>query len=178
MKTRPVVIYALLLGALLLATPACRHGKETTGSDSGNASEKALEKKYATTLGVETGAIKNHELYRFIDSWYAVPYLYGGKTKKGVDCSGFSTALYRDVYKKQLAGSAATLYTKCKPVKQKDLEEGDLVFFKIGSDKISHVGVYLQNSHFVHASTKRGVVISSLTEAYYQKYFFKGGRPE
>ncbi len=178
MKTRPVVIYTLFLGALLLATPACHHGKSDSTANANAASDKALEKKYANTLDVSSDDIKNLALYRFVDSWYGVPYLYGGKNKQGVDCSGFSCALYREVYKKNMAGSAATLFTKCKPVKQKDLKEGDLVFFKIGSDKISHVGVYLQNNHFVHASTKRGVVISSLTEAYYNKYFFKGGRPE
>lgn len=178
MKIRPVAIYTLLLGTLLLTAPACRHGKSDSSANSNASGDKALEKKYATALHVTPGDITNLPLYRFVDSWYGVPYLYGGKTKQGIDCSGFSCALYREVYKKNMAGSAATLFTKCKPVKEKDLKEGDLVFFKIGSDKISHVGVYLQNSHFVHASTKRGVVISSLTEAYYSKYFYKGGRPE
>lgn len=178
MRTCLTPVYALLLGSMLLALPGCRHGKDASSENATAKNEKALEKKYANTLGVDPDHIKNHELYQFIDSWYGVPYLYGGKTKKGVDCSGFSSALYREVFKKNMAGSAATLYTKCKPVKQKDLKEGDLVFFKISGDKISHVGVYLQNSHFVHASTKRGVVISSLNEAYYHKYFYKGGRPE
>jgi murein DD-endopeptidase / murein LD-carboxypeptidase len=178
MKTGTAVFYSFFLSAMLLATPSCHNRKETSAADSNAASENALKKKYANTLGVNPDDIKNHALYRFVDSWYGVPYLYGGKNKQGVDCSGFSCALYRDVYKKNMAGSAATLFTKCKAVKEKDLKEGDLVFFKIGSDKISHVGVYLQNNRFVHASTKRGVVISSLTEAYYQNYFFKGGRPE
>jgi len=52
------------------------------------------------------------------------------------------------------------------------------VFFKIESKNVSHVGVYLMNNKFVHASTKKGVIISDLNEPYYQKYFFTGGRPK
>ena len=120
--------------------------------------------------------ITNVALYKFIDEWYGVPYLYGGKTKSGVDCSGFASILYSTIYKKNISGSAASIFNACKAVSEKDLEEGDLVFFKINSDKISHVGVYLKNHHFVHASTHKGIVISSLEEDYYKKYFFKGGK--
>lgn len=127
-------------------------------------------------MQVPAASITNLALYRFVDDWYSVPYLYGGKTKSGVDCSGFTAALYNAVYQKTISGSAATLWSKCDAVSQKELQEGNLVFFKIGGDKVSHVGVYLQNRRFVHASTKKGVIISSLDEAYYAKYFFKGGK--
>ena len=50
------------------------------------------------------------------------------------------------------------------------------MFFKIESDKVSHIGVYLQNNKFVHASTKKGIHIDDLDEPYYKKYFYKGGR--
>jgi lipoprotein Spr len=163
---------ALLIVLLLLA--ACRHGRDGVSSEP--AADKALKQKYAEKLQVPAASVTNLVLYRFVDEWYGVPYQYGGKTKAGVDCSGFSAALYQAVYKKTISGSAATLWSKCENVNEKNLQEGDLVFFKIGGDKVSHVGVYLQNRRFVHASTKRGVVISSLDEAYYTKYFFKGGR--
>ena len=61
------------------------------------------------------------------------------------------------------------------PVSKDDLKEGDLVFFKIHSRSISHVGIYLGNNRFAHASSK-GVAISSLDDAYYSRYFYKGGR--
>jgi murein DD-endopeptidase / murein LD-carboxypeptidase len=70
------------------------------------------------------------------------------------------------------------MYESCDHVAEKNLQEGDLVFFKINSKNVSHVGVYLQNRRFVHASTKRGITINNLDEAYYKKYFFKGGRPK
>ena len=63
-----------------------------------------------------------------------------------------------------------------KTVSKSNLEEGDLLFFKIDGDKISHIGVYLQNNKFVHATTKKGVMIDDLDEAYYKKYYYKAGR--
>ena len=62
------------------------------------------------------------------------------------------------------------------PVNREDLKEGDLVFFKINSRSITHVGVYLGNNRFAHASTTRGVALNSLDEPYYKRYFYKGGR--
>ena len=61
------------------------------------------------------------------------------------------------------------------PVRKDELKEGDLVFFKIHSRSISHIGIYLGNDRFAHASSK-GVAISSLDDAYYSRYFYKGGR--
>lgn len=165
--------YLILCFSLLFVS--CRHGRDASGQ-AVNAADKALREKYAGILQVPAASITNLPLYRFIDEWYSVPYQYGGKTKSGIDCSGLTITLYKEVYQKAITGSAATLWTKCDAVNEKNLAEGDLVFFKIGGDKVSHVGVYLQNRRFVHASTKKGVIISSLDEAYYTKYFFKGGK--
>ena len=67
------------------------------------------------------------------------------------------------------------IFSMVSPVKRDDLKEGDLVFFKIHSRSITHIGIYLGNNRFAHASSK-GVAISSLDDAYYSRYFFKGGR--
>ncbi len=116
-------------------------------------------------------------LYEFVVEWYGVPYRYGECSKNGVDCSGFVNMLYQKVYHKNLERQADEIFHRqCKKIDKKDAEEGDLVFFKIESKKITHVGVYLRNNKFVHASTKKGVMISDLNEPYYQKYFFAIGR--
>ncbi|MGZ6519803.1 MAG: C40 family peptidase, partial [Bacteroidia bacterium] len=70
----------------------------------------------------------------------------------------------------------SSIFTQCKVVSKNNLEEGDLVFFKIDGDNISHIGVYLQNNKFVHATTKKGVMVDDLDEDYYKKYYYKGGR--
>lgn len=171
---RPLNLTFLIISFVLLG--ACGGSKHSTNNLS--EADQALRKKYAALVAVEESEITNFKLYRFVDDWYATPYKYGGKTKTGVDCSGFTTNLLRDVYGITLAGSANTMYEACEKVAEKNLQQGDLVFFKINSDKVSHVGVYLQNRRFVHASSSRGVVISCLDEAYYTKYFFKGGRPK
>jgi cell wall-associated NlpC family hydrolase len=169
---------SLLLIACLLLNACGNSRKITKEEEPSKAEAKKLRAKYAAMLGVDEDRIDNAKLYRFIDEWYGVPYKYGGKAKTGVDCSGFTCILYREAFGKQIQGSAAGLYEICKPVKKDDLEEGDLVFFKINGDRVSHVGVYLQNNKFVHASTKKGIIINDLDEAYYKKYYFKGGRPK
>lgn len=112
----------------------------------------------------------------FIKSWLGVPYQYGGTTMQGIDCSAFTKALYAVVYHISLLRTAFEQFSASMPIYDpENLKEGDLVFFKIHSSVISHVGVYLSNGYFVQAST-HGVIISNLDDDYWKKYFFAGGR--
>lgn len=119
----------------------------------------------------------NTSLYSFIDDWYGVRYLYGGTTKKGIDCSAFSRTLLENVYGSRLKRTAAEQFQETDYVShQKNLKEGDLVFFKIRTKHISHVGVYLEDGKFVHASRSKGIVISDLNDAYWSRYYVGGGK--
>jgi hypothetical protein len=82
----------------------------------------------------------------------------------------------REVFDVELSRGAGNIYRECTPVLKADLQPGDLVFFKIGTGFISHVGMYLKDGLFVHAAIRGGVIISSLDEAYYRRYYFAGGR--
>ena len=135
-----------------------------------------LRATYAERLKVSEDDIKNEKLYKFIDDWYAVPYKYAGKDKNGIDCSGFTGVLCSTVYNKKVSASSKAIYEETKRVSVSDLKEGDLVFFIINGKSVSHVGVYLQHNKFVHASTRRGVIISDLDEPYYKKYYHGAGR--
>ncbi len=135
-----------------------------------------LRATYAERLNVSEEDIKNEKLYKFIDDWYAVPYKYAGKDKNGIDCSGFTGVLCSSVYNKKVSASSRAIYEETKRVSVSDLKEGDLVFFIINGKSVSHVGVYLQHNKFVHASTRRGVIISDLDEPYYKKYYHGAGR--
>jgi len=136
----------------------------------------ALQAKYASELSVSPQQIKNMKLYKFGDDWKGTRYQYGGMSRSGVDCSGFSNILYKEVYNHQLPRTTREIYKNSKVVHKSSLREGDLVFFDISGKKSSHMGVYLQNNYFVHASSSKGVVISHLDNTYYKKYFDRGGR--
>lgn len=166
----------------LFSLYSCRNKKEIIKNDTTVTPKKsensAIKVKYATQLNVAPREIENEKLYSFIDEWYATPYKYAGSDKSGIDCSGFTSKLYETVYLKKISRASRDLYATSVEVKKENLKEGDFVFFKIESKNVSHVGVYLMNNKFVHASTKKGVIISDLNETYYQKYFFIGGRPK
>jgi len=161
---------------LLFTGCATSRKAERAHKEAEEAKEKAVKIKYAEKLGTDTVHITNYTLYSFIDDWYGVPYHYAGHAKTGIDCSDFVSILYQTVYGRDISGTAGNQFEACSVVKKDDLQEGDLVFFKINSKSISHVGVYLQNNKFVHASVHSGVVISDLDESYYKLYFYKGGR--
>jgi cell wall-associated NlpC family hydrolase len=95
--------------------------------------------------------------------------------KKGVDCSGFIFLLEKEVFNKDLPRTARTMAEKIKRKYEQDLEEGDLVFFDFDGQKFSHVGFYLHNNKFVHASTSKGIIISDLKDPWYYKYFTRAG---
>ena len=156
---------------------SCGSSKKAVISVTSNKAKPAkIKETYAAKLGVDKAEIDNVALYEFINDWYGVPYQYGGKSKKGVDCSGFATLLFENVYRKNIGGTAESIYEQCKTISEAKLREGDLVFFKIDSKKITHIGVYLQNNKFVHASTKKGIMISDMGEEYFKKYYYKSGR--
>lgn len=140
--------------------------KKTPGSPG------SLEQK----LGLTKKQIRDNKLYAFVEDWYGTPYKYGGCQKSGVDCSCFTNVLYETVYGKKIARSAADMFLSCEQVTLEEVKQGDLMFFKIGGNKISHVGVFLKGKLFVHSSTSLGVSINSVDEAYYKKYFFCAGK--
>jgi lipoprotein Spr len=132
--------------------------------------------KYAIMMDTEIENIKNEKLYQFIEKWMGTPYKYGAQTETGTDCSGFSGNLYKSIFENTLPRTAKMQYQTCVKIEMDEIKEGDLVFFNTRGG-VSHVGVYLQNGYFVHASTKEGVIISSLTEGYYKNKFIGAGRP-
>ena len=135
----------------------------------------SLQFKYAQLLNMDVEAITNYTLYNFIEKWWATPYRYGGATQKGVDCSAYSGTLLHEVYGFTAERTARAQYEACEKIDKENLQEGDLVFFNTRRG-VSHVGVYLRNGYFTHASTGTGVTISNLDEKYYNKRFIGGGR--
>ena len=133
----------------------------------------------ALRLDMDIELKDNHRLYIESAQWIGVPYRTGGTSKRGVDCSGLTSNIYRAVYHKYLERSSDRQRTEnCRKVRKGKLEEGDLVFFHNGRDKrrATHVGIYLKDGHFIHASTSQGVIVSQLDEPYYKRCWMQGGR--
>jgi len=138
--------------------------------------QESLAKDYLSQImGVALSATSNMKLFHFVYDWIGTPYHFGGSSRKGIDCSAFTKELYSEVFNLDIRRNSRDIFSMVSPVSKDELKEGDLVFFKIHSRRISHVGVYLGNGRFAHASS-RGVAISSLSDAYYSRYFYKGGR--
>jgi cell wall-associated NlpC family hydrolase len=133
--------------------------------------------KYADMIQEDVHDINNYPLYRFIDQWYGARYKYGGTDMSGIDCSAFSQKLYEKVYGTDLVRTAKQQRKSAERIKDyDDAEEGDLVFFRIHRIRISHVGVYLANGYFVHASRSHGVTISNLDTPYWRRRYAGCGR--
>src|SRR3954469_14067980 len=107
------------------------------------------------------------EFGKTICEWLGTPYNYSGDTKDGIDCSGFVAMFYKRVYAVSLGDCSRDIYkADVKPLLRKNLRPSDLVFFKIRKRAVSHVGIYLGENKFIHASMKQGVIISDLNEPY------------
>ncbi|MCC8197018.1 MAG: NlpC/P60 family protein [Tannerellaceae bacterium] len=171
MGNKQITLFLLL--ALFISTTSCGSKKRIP---EGMESPAVLSQKF----GVRVTPQDNLHLYTEASRWLGTPHRMGGSTKKGVDCSGFVAMIYREVYRKQLARSSADMLKhNCKKVSRNGLREGDLVFFSTnGKNKKvpTHVGIYLKNGKFVHTSTSRGVMVSSLSEPYYLRTWITGGR--
>lgn len=129
-------------------------------------------------LGIDISLEDNHRLYIEVADWIGTPYHSGGDSKKGTDCSGMVRQIYRKVYHLQVPRNSEDLRQLSSKITQRNLKEGDLVFFSNNRSKkkVAHVGIYLKDGNFVHASTSRGVIISKLSEDYYSKHWICGGR--
>ena len=188
--------YTLFCFCILLFTYSCKHKKTAVskGKVQKQVAVKQLPKpavqpaatdpqKQGTgfavlhqQLGLSEKEIRSSKLFSFITDWYGVPYKYGGCQRSGVDCSCFTSILCETVYNRKVPRSAGDMYKECDKLTLEEAREGDLLFFKISGSSISHVGVFLKDKWFVHSSTSKGVIISSVEEAYYKKYFHAGGR--
>lgn len=134
-----------------------------------------LQFKYAIKLDVPVEAVQNKNLYHIIEEWWGTPYRFGGTTQKGIDCSAFVQTLMLGVFALQLPRTAKEQYVLSESLPMNELKEGDLVFFNTRRG-VSHVGVYLHNQKFVHASTSGGVMISDLNDTYWSRKLIGAGR--
>ncbi|TCP18045.1 putative lipoprotein NlpC [Nicoletella semolina] len=109
--------------------------------------------------------------------WKNTRYRLGGNSKRGVDCSAFTQITYRDLFGIKLPRTTVEQAKAGNKVDRKDIRTGDLVFFNTGrGPNGKHVGVYVKNGQFLHASTKGGVIYSDINSPYWSKAFWQARR--
>ncbi|MCK9183231.1 MAG: NlpC/P60 family protein [Fibrobacteraceae bacterium] len=109
-----------------------------------------------------------------IKPWLGTRYRYGKASRSGTDCSGYIMQIYKEKTGVSLPHSSRDMYKLGTAIDQENLQTGDLVFFG-GHWGIDHVGLYLSNGNFTHASTSSGVIITPLSDEYW-KARYKGAR--
>ncbi len=126
-----------------------------------------------------TPAVRNpshsDRLHAHFLEWHGVPHRYGGQSKQGIDCSGFVQLTYQQLFSMALPRRTAEQVKSGVRADARRLAVGDLVFFKTGWRQ-RHVGIYIGDDHFIHASARRGIAKSSLASPYWSKHFWKARR--
>ena len=154
-------------------------GRGSSGSNgsSGSRYEKPAKKSKSSAGSIEIPediSELRQDVVRTAAEWIGTPYCSGGESRDCADCSGFIMSVF-SVSGVQLPRTAEEQYEASTRVKRSALEPGDLVFFK-DKKKVSHVGLYVGSSRFIHASSSKGVMSSSLDDAYFSQRFCSGGR--
>jgi cell wall-associated NlpC family hydrolase len=170
MKSR---IYITMIG-LALTIASCSSIKTANNNSSANNDKKRIQ--YSEKLGIDLRKDFDMALVKEVIDWLGTPYVHGAEDKTGTDCSGFVQQVYKTVYGITTARSSSGIYDEATKVKKEKLQMGELVFFKINTEKVGHVGIFLQESYFIHASSSKGVMVSSLDLEYWTKYFVSGGK--
>ena len=122
-----------------------------------------------------SSAVKN-KLYEQHKNWKGVKYKMGGLSKNGIDCSGFVYRTFKSQLGIELPRTTEQQLSIGEPISKKDLRAGDLLFFKTAK-KVRHVGIYIEDNKFLHASTSKGVMISDLNNVYWKSKYWQTKRP-
>jgi cell wall-associated NlpC family hydrolase len=167
----------LLIGLAFILVHGCagtqsRSIPARTGSSDAQAQVHSESQSAATANDLR---LVEQRLRSTVQQWKGTPHRLGGSSRRGVDCSGFVHRLYWDIFDQQIPRSTALLVKSGRTIGKNQLRSGDLVFFKVPY-KGRHVGIYLSRSEFAHASTTKGVTISSLEDHYWRRCYWTARR--
>lgn len=185
------IFFCILMASLCCSCHSSRSRTRTAGNElyekrithHGNASKITKEPE----LRVPEKPIKTTETPKSVTekaildeahSWLGVRYRYGACERSGTDCSGMVYSVFKNAAGITLPRDSRSQKDLCKEIKQSELRPADLVFFasRAGGSRIGHVGIYIGDRKFIHSSTSKGVIISSLDEDYYRRHFHSAGR--
>lgn len=182
LKSRSIYIAILSVATLTTACHTSRQSYPTTvqpvgqGAESVKTVDKVKEQnRFDALTGEATGVTK--VLLDEARGWIGTPYKYAGNGRDGVDCSGFTLAVYKNALNISLPRNSREQSVYCVPVEKNDLKPGDLLFFSGNrkEDDVSHVGLYVGDNTMIHASSSMGVILSDLNSPYYTRTFKSAG---
>ncbi|NOZ86606.1 MAG: C40 family peptidase [Deltaproteobacteria bacterium] len=164
------------LGTKANEKQAERQVEKTRRAEKKKSGNRSAEKAPKAPSKHKTGfSIDRTQMEKSINSFLGTPYLWGGNTRRGTDCSGFTSSVYRE-QGITIPRVARDQEKFAKHVPQSKAVFGDLVFFnKLGGNRVTHVGIYLGNGKMAHASCSKGVTIAPLNRRYYQARFHSMG---
>lgn len=174
----------LLLLLILILTLGTQQGCSTHGSRSEASLHPRAESDEVGAIligdyaglskALEAGDVETAQqaLNEFLSKWEGTPYKLGGDSPTAIDCSALTSNTYRELFGIDLPRTAQAQASLGNAITPADLQPGDLVFFKTGQNQ-NHVGVYMGDNLFMHASSKKGVTVSQLDAPYWQKRFWK-----
>lgn len=156
----------------------CIYGCLIVGCGSLERKEASFKKQHKATITKDdktsTHAVKNI-LYAKYRKWQGVRYQFGGLSRNGIDCSGFVQVIYKSGLGIELPRTTQLQSRAGRKINKSDLKTGDLVFFRTDSSS-RHVGIYLEDKKFIHASRTKGVTISRLDNTYWKSKYWKSIR--
>lgn len=131
---------------------------------------------YISNSSASSSSSKADAIITTAKKYIGVPYVWGGTTPSGFDCSGFVQYVFK-AHGISLNRTCVTQYKHGTYVSKSNLKPGDLVFFQnTYKSGISHVGIYVGNGQFIHASSSKGIVISNLSSSYYMSHYYGARR--
>jgi len=136
--------------------------------------KKSIRNRPAPTgryTNITPSGINRDRVLLDVVSFLGVPYAHGGRSREGMDCSGLTSYVYEDAAHRMLPRTVAGQFESGKGVEKDSLQFGDLVFFNTTGESPSHVGIYIEDDLFAHASVTSGVTLSSLESTYYERRF-------
>ena len=177
-----ITVAALIAITLLSGCAGMKPSPKYTSNKGGSRKSSPVANKKTKNMPLLSAATKlsapiKLSMLNSINKYKGVPYKWGGDTMRGMDCSGFTMKVYKESARTTIPHNAASQYKLGAKINRKKLKFGDLVFFRdIESKGVSHVGIYVGNDNFVHASLSKGVVTSSMNQPFYKKRYVSARR--